>query len=210
LLSDDQKKLRVDASRKLLFLLGMYAELDFQGIATGDEFWFQYSSYSDSMCAGSRESVVPRIRRDILEISVYGEINYRLFLDVIKLELDQSNIVDITAIQAFILMNINENVVTIGEIIARGYYIGSNASYNIKKMIANGYINQTQSDYDKRAIYLSLSDKGLALCSALEMALEKHIKAFFVKQKGKNDIEQCVMLLKKIEHLWKSILSRRA
>jgi hypothetical protein len=64
-LSDDQKKLPVDASRKLLSLLGMYAEHNFEGIATGDEPWFQYSSYSDSMFAGSRESVVARIRRDI-------------------------------------------------------------------------------------------------------------------------------------------------
>jgi hypothetical protein len=65
LLSDDQKKFRVDGSRKLLSLLGIYAEHSFKEIAIGDESWFQYSSYSDSMLAGSRESVVPRIRRDI-------------------------------------------------------------------------------------------------------------------------------------------------
>jgi hypothetical protein len=65
LLSDDQKKLLVGASRKLLSLLGIYAEPNFKGIATDDESWFQCSSYSDSMFAGSRESIVPRIRRDI-------------------------------------------------------------------------------------------------------------------------------------------------
>jgi hypothetical protein len=65
LLSNDQKKLRVDASWKLLSLLGMYAEHHSEGIATADESWFQYSSYPDLVFAGSRESVVPRIRRDI-------------------------------------------------------------------------------------------------------------------------------------------------
>jgi transposase len=67
LLSDAQKKLRVDASRQLLSMLGMYAEYNFEGITTGDESWFQYSSYSDSdsMFAESRANVVPRIRRDI-------------------------------------------------------------------------------------------------------------------------------------------------
>jgi histone-lysine N-methyltransferase SETMAR len=65
LLSNDQEKLPVDASQKLLSLLGMYAEHNFEGIATGDESWFQYSSYSDLMFAGSRESVVPRIRAKI-------------------------------------------------------------------------------------------------------------------------------------------------
>jgi hypothetical protein len=65
LLSDDRAKLRVVSSRKLLSLLGTYAERNFKRIATGDESWFRYSSYSDSRFPGSRESVVPRIRRDI-------------------------------------------------------------------------------------------------------------------------------------------------
>jgi hypothetical protein len=64
LLSDDQKKLRVDASRKFFSLLGMSAEHHFEGITTGDESWFQCSFYSDSMFARSRESIVPKIRRD--------------------------------------------------------------------------------------------------------------------------------------------------
>jgi hypothetical protein len=66
-LSDGQKKLRVDASRELLSMLGMYAEHNSEGIATGDESWLQYFSYSDSMFADSRESVVPRVRQDISE-----------------------------------------------------------------------------------------------------------------------------------------------
>jgi hypothetical protein len=65
LLSDDRKKLQVDVSRKLLSLLGMYAEHHFEGIAAGDESRFRCSSYSDSMFAGSRENAVPRIRCDI-------------------------------------------------------------------------------------------------------------------------------------------------
>jgi hypothetical protein len=65
LISHGQKKLQVDRSRKLLSLLGMYAEHHLEGIATRDKSWFQCSSYSDSMFAGSRENVVPRIRRDI-------------------------------------------------------------------------------------------------------------------------------------------------
>jgi hypothetical protein len=66
LLSDEQKKVARDTSWKLWFLLGIYAEHNFKERAIGDESWFQYSSYSDSMIAGSRESVVPRIRPDII------------------------------------------------------------------------------------------------------------------------------------------------
>jgi hypothetical protein len=49
----------------ILSMLGIYAEHNFEGIATSDESWFQYSSSSDSIFADSRESAVPRIRRDI-------------------------------------------------------------------------------------------------------------------------------------------------
>jgi histone-lysine N-methyltransferase SETMAR len=65
LLSDAQKEARIVECGKLLSMLAMYAEHDFEGIATGDESWFQYTSYSGSMFADSRESVTPRIRHDI-------------------------------------------------------------------------------------------------------------------------------------------------
>jgi hypothetical protein len=71
LLSNDQKKLRVDPSRKLFSLLEKYGEHNFEGIATGDESWFQYPSYSDSIFAGARKSVVPRIGRDISGQKLY-------------------------------------------------------------------------------------------------------------------------------------------
>jgi hypothetical protein len=64
LLSDDQKKLQIDSSQKLLSVLAMYTEHYFEGIATGDQSWSQCSSYSDSMLADSRESVLPRIPQD--------------------------------------------------------------------------------------------------------------------------------------------------
>jgi hypothetical protein len=78
LLSDAQKKLQVDASRKLLSLLGMYAEHNFEGIATGDESWFQSSSYSDSLFVRSGESVVPRIRRDISGHKLHWQFSVHL------------------------------------------------------------------------------------------------------------------------------------
>ncbi|MDR1333122.1 MAG: MarR family winged helix-turn-helix transcriptional regulator [Holosporales bacterium] len=149
------------------------------------------------------------MKNNCVEISVFGERNYRLFLDIVKQELDILGTADINAVQAFILLNINETAVTIGEIIARGYYIGSNASYNIKKMILNGYIKQTQSDYDKRAAFLRLTSKGLALCRKLHTVIDMHIKTFSPQNKGKGDLEQCVSILKKVEHFWQDILSRR-
>jgi DNA-binding MarR family transcriptional regulator len=106
-------------------------------------------------------------------------------------------------------MNINDNVVTIGEVITRGYYIGSNASYNIRKMTTNKYIQQTQSDFDKRAAYLKLTSKGLNLCDRLYDSINSHLKTFESSIKGEFSLDQCVELLKNIEHFWKDALMRR-
>jgi DNA-binding MarR family transcriptional regulator len=149
------------------------------------------------------------MRNSCVEISVCGEKNYRLFLDIIKQELDVIGAVDINAIQAFILMNINDNVVTIGEVITRGYYIGSNASYNIKKMTANNYVQQTQSDFDKRAAYLKLTKKGLVLCEKLYDSVNNYLKIFETSMGSNFSIDQCVETMKKIEHFWKDALMRR-
>ena len=74
---------------------------------------------------------VETMKNDFVDISICGELNYRLFLSVIKHELDKLGYADIAAVQALILMNLGDNVVTITEVMSRGYYIGSNASYNI-------------------------------------------------------------------------------
>ena len=80
------------------------------------------------------------MKNKCMEVYVYGERLYRLFLDIIKLELDSMGVTDINSIQALTLMNIGDSIVTVGELRSKGYYSGSNASYNIKKMVSNGYI----------------------------------------------------------------------
>ena len=146
------------------------------------------------------------MRNSCVEVSVCGEKTYRLFLDIIKLELDAMEVADITCTQALILMNINENVVTIGEVLTRGYYTGSNASYNIRKMIANGYAVQTPSDYDKRASYLKLTENGIELYEKLDKALKKHMSNFESSLKNKVELEKGLEFLKKMEVFWKGVL----
>ncbi|MDR0640761.1 MAG: MarR family winged helix-turn-helix transcriptional regulator [Holosporales bacterium] len=149
------------------------------------------------------------MKNSCLELSICGEKTFRLFLEIIKQELDILGIADISGIQAFILMNINENVITVGEVLTKGYYIGSNASYNVKKMIANKYIMQTPSDYDRRASYLQLTKKGLELCSKLEAAISQHMNRFEAVATGKSEIERGLKFLKKVENYWQGILTRR-
>ena len=109
----------------------------------------------------------------------YDSINlierlHRQFLDVLKVELERANILDINNVQSMILHNIGTDELTVGELTVRGYYLGSNVSYNVKKMVENGYLAQERSIHDKRSVRVKLSDKGRKLNEAIGKLYKKH------------------------------------
>ena len=83
---------------------------------------------------------------------------HRQFLEVVKGELDRIGIEDINNVQALILSNVGREEMTVGELTNRGYYLGSNVSYNVKKMVENGYLVQERSTHDRRSIRVRVSD----------------------------------------------------
>lgn len=99
---------------------------------------------------------------------------HRHFLDVLKVELDRKGIQDINNVQSMILYNIGEDELTVGELTIRGYYLGSNVSYNVKKMVENGYLIQERSVHDKRSIRVKLSDKGIELRDLITNMFTRH------------------------------------
>ena len=99
---------------------------------------------------------------------------YRHFLNVVKLELDSSDIRDTSNVQAMILFNIDDAEMTVGELMLRGCYLGSNVSYNLKKMVENGYVEQAQSPHDRRSIHVKLTPKGHALRDRLAEMHRRH------------------------------------
>jgi DNA-binding MarR family transcriptional regulator len=101
---------------------------------------------------------------------------HRHFLDVLKLELDRKGIQDINNVQSMILYNIGEDELTVGELTIRGYYLGSNVSYNVKKMVENGYLIQERSVHDKRSIRVRLSEKGVELFTLISDMFARHEK----------------------------------
>ena len=99
---------------------------------------------------------------------------HRQFLEVIKVELDRTGVVDINNIQALILSNIGKEELTVGELTNRGYYLGSNVSYNVKKMVENGYLEQERSPHDRRSVRVRVSKKGLEVCDLIAGLHERH------------------------------------
>ena len=101
---------------------------------------------------------------------------HRQFLEVVKSELDGLDIRDINNVQALILYNIGPDELTVGELTLRGYYLGSNVSYNVKKMTEHGYLEQERSAHDRRSVRVRLSEKGLQLSRQLEAMFDRHVE----------------------------------
>ena len=100
-----------------------------------------------------------------LEALALVERLHRLLLDVIKDEFERINVLEINPVQALLLFNIGENEVTAGELKSRGYYQGSNVSYNLKKMVEMGYMHHQRSEIDRRSVRVRLTENCLLYTS---------------------------------------------
>lgn len=100
---------------------------------------------------------------------------HRRFLDVLSIELIKMGIEDINNVQALILYNIGPDTLTVGELTARGYYLGSNVSYNLKKLVECEYIVNERSAHDKRSVRVRLSEKGTQLRRKMGEMFVRHV-----------------------------------
>lgn len=129
---------------------------------------------------------------------------HRRCLDVIKAEIDRHEIRDLNAAQAMILFNIGDRELPMGELIERGYYLGSNVSYNIKKMVENGYVVQTRSVYDRRSLNARSSERGREVCAHIEELFGCHASQLSEHMRMDEELLQTREALLKLEDLWSS------
>ena len=87
---------------------------------------------------------------DYLQVILLIERLHRQFLEVVKLELDALGIHDVNNVQAMMLFNMGDTEISVGELTSRGYYLGSNVSYNVKKLVELGYLHHARSRIDRR------------------------------------------------------------
>lgn len=134
---------------------------------------------------------------------------HRQFLEVVKTELDRNGIEDINNVQALILFNIGGDELTVGELTNRGYYLGSNVSYNVRKMVENGYLIQERSPHDRRSIRVRLSDKGLALCKNIAAMFERHANDLAKGISSTKALETASESYRVLERYWADMLDFR-
>jgi DNA-binding MarR family transcriptional regulator len=126
---------------------------------------------------------------------------HRHFLDVIKTELDRMKLDDINNVQTLILYNISSEQLTIGELTNRGYYLGSNVSYNVKKLVENGYLLQERAPHDKRSTRIKLSEKGMALCKKIDDLYQRNVE-MLSREMDEAELRSINKTMSQLENFW--------
>jgi DNA-binding MarR family transcriptional regulator len=137
-----------------------------------------------------------------LEVISLVERLHRHFLEVVKLELDGLGIHDINNVQGMMLFNIGNAEMTVGELTLRGCYLGSNVSYNLKKMVENRYLVQERSVHDRRSIHVRLTDKGRDLRDRLSVMYQRHVEMLNQTAIVDTDLQGTVVTLRRLERFW--------
>ena len=138
-----------------------------------------------------------------LESLALVERLHRLLLDVIKDEFERLGLLDMNPVQALLIYNIGDHEVTAGELKSRGYYQGSNVSYNLKKLVELGYMHHQKCHIDRRAVRVRLTQQGRDVRKIVSGLFERHAKglekAGVIGPEGMEDI---TFTLKRIERYW--------
>jgi DNA-binding MarR family transcriptional regulator len=138
-----------------------------------------------------------------LEALALVERLHRLLLDVIKDEFERVGIIEINAVQALLLFNIGDNEVTAGELKSRGYYQGSNVSYNLKKLVELGYMHHQRCEIDRRSVRVRLTARGREIRDLIGALFSRHADGLIEKQViDHGTLEDMSGTLKRMERYW--------
>jgi DNA-binding MarR family transcriptional regulator len=143
------------------------------------------------------------VMNDYLDALALVERLHRLLLDVIKDEFERLGILELNAVQALLLFNIGDNEVTAGELKSRGYYQGSNVSYNLKKLVEKGYMHHQRCEIDRRAVRVRLTPKGREIREIVSALFARHAEGIIaggVVEIG--GLAEITAALKRMERYW--------
>lgn len=138
-----------------------------------------------------------------LETLSLVERMHRLLLDVIKDEFERIGLVEINPVQALLLFNIGVHEVTAGELKSRGFYQGSNVSYNLRKLVDLGYMHHERSSIDRRSVRVRVTPRGLGIREMLAELFSRHVGVMTGRGAMSSDaVEHANSALRKMERFW--------
>ena len=158
--------------------------------------------YAKPQVAAALEGVRAQ-EKSYLETLNLVERLHRQLLDVIKDELDRREEREINSVQALLLFNVGDQELSAGELRTRGHYLGSNVSYNLKKLVELGYIHHERSEVDRRSVLVRLTAKGEAVSEMLRELFERHLGSLeAVGNVATADLDTLNASLKRVERFW--------
>lgn len=110
---------------------------------------------------------------DYAETIALIERLHRRFLDVLRIELERLGIDQINNVQGMLLSNIGNEEVSVGELMSRGYYLGSNVTYNLRRLVDAGFAEQHRSQHDRRVVRVRLTEQGRKVCAEIATMLAR-------------------------------------
>lgn len=131
---------------------------------------------------------------------------HRRFLDVVRIELERRGADDISPVQALMLMLIGNDELSVRDLMERGYYLGSNASYNLKNLVESGYVERAASQRDRRSARLRLSPKGQRLYTELRRLEIVQAEAVVRSEADLEDLGTTYRMLRRLERAWSDLI----
>lgn len=142
------------------------------------------------------------MKKEYLELTRLIERLHRRFLDVLRAELTRLGVKNINGVQALLLANIGEEEIVIRDLVDRGYYQGSNVSYNVKKLVEMGYLEQERSAHDRRSVSIRLTEKAKEIVQCIRDLEDRQASALAEHEIGREDIESACRAMRRLERTW--------
>ena len=160
---------------------------------------------NESMMARVPEEIAetPEFKNKYLESLTLIERLHRRLLDVIKDEFERRGDQDVNSVQALLLFNMGGQELTAGELRTRGHYLGSNVSYNLKKLVQMGFIHHERSTHDKRSVRVCLTEKGQQVHDMVDELYNRQLKSIReVVGLDSEELERLNKALTRLERFW--------
>ncbi len=142
------------------------------------------------------------MKKEYLELTRLIERLHRRFLDLLRAELNRLGIRDINSVQALLLANIGRDEIAVRDLVERGYYQGSNVSYNIKKLAEMGYLEHERSAHDRRSVSVRLTDRALSIVDQIRQLEHRIAEQLGTQDVGTVEIDMICQSLRRVERTW--------
>lgn len=107
---------------------------------------------------------------NLADIAVAMDRGLRVFSEFVRPILASHAADKVSTSNLIFLLSIKDGEARVNDIVKRGRYVGSNASYALKFLQEEGYIDRRQDPEDRRNAVVSWTPRGRALVDALRLA----------------------------------------